>query len=123
MHSVWVGLTLPIMVFLIWGFPAMRRRRIWLGCLVLALVGLSVVAGLDLQQYLAEGGATGDSFRRIVYRIATATDLPLVAIAIGSFVNFLCCFWVTKSSSQQDPESANPEREPQLVEALPEASV
>jgi len=101
----------------------MRSRRIWLACLTLASVGIAVVAGLDLQQYLAKGGATGDSFRRILYKLATATDLPLIAIAIGSLVNFFCCFWVTKSSSQQDPESVNPELEPQLVEALPEASL
>ena len=130
MHSVWVGLTLPIMVFLVWGFSAMRRRRIWLGCLALALVGIAVVAGLDLQQFLAEGGATGDIFRRIVFKIATATDLPLVAIAIGSVANLLlCCFcWRTDSHSQQaDPESASlqPEHqpEPQRVEGLPEASL
>lgn len=81
------------------------------------------MAGLDLQQFLAEGGSTDGIFRRIAFKIVTATDLPLVAIAIGSMVNFLCCFWVTKSSSQQDPESGNPEREAQLVEALPEASL
>jgi len=109
MHSVWLGVALPIMIFLIWGFPVMRSRRIWLGCLALALVGIAVVAGLDLQQYLAKGGEAGESLSRIAFKIATTTDLPLVAISIGSIVNFLCCCFLRTDSHGKpvDPESAS----------------
>jgi len=125
MHSVWLGLTLPIMIFLIWGFPAMRSRRIWSGCLALALVGIGVVAGLDLQQYLATGGEAGESLSRIAFKIVTSTDLPLVAISIGSIVNFLCCCFLRTDSRGQriDPESTSREPEPQGVEGLREAGL
>ncbi len=60
-------------------------------CAGLAVVALAVLAGLDLRQHLAQGGAPSDNFKRVFYRIVTATDFPMVAILVGSIVNLCCC--------------------------------
>ena len=57
--------------------------------------------GLDLRQYLAVGGASADSHMRVIHKIVTSTDLPLVAIWIGSVVNVVCCRWFAASADQE----------------------
>ncbi len=109
MHSVWLGLVVPIMFLLIWAYPVLRARRIWLICLAVVSLVIAGFAGFDLQQYLAGGGATGDSFRRVIYKLVTMTDLPLVALWIGSVVNVLCCSWMSRSGASADSS------EPELV--------
>ena len=87
------------MVFLVWAYPAMRARLIWLICLAITSVAVVGFVGFDLQQYLAGGGVVGDSFRRVCYKIATTTDFPLFAVWIGSVINFFCCRWMSDSSA------------------------
>jgi len=115
MHSVWLGLVVPIMFFLIWGFPQMRARRIWLVCLAVVSALIIGFAGFDLQQYLAGGGASADSFRRVFFKIVTMTDLPLVAAWIGSLINVVACRWMVSSpvdhANDQTADTTEPEPE------------
>ena len=109
MHSVWLGLVVPIMVFLVWAYPALRARRIWLICLVVASLAIAGLIGFDLQQSLARGGKSGASFQQGIYTILTMTDLPLIAFWIGSVVNVLCCSWMSQTTADSgDLEMVEP---------------
>ena len=110
MHSLWLGLVVPIMVFLVWAYPSMRARLIWLICLAVTSLAVVGFLGFDLQQHLAGGGAVGDSFRRLVYKIATMNDFPLFAVWIGSVINIFCCGWMSVlSANSSSPEIVEPE--------------
>lgn len=94
----------------------MRSRRIWLVCLAVASLVIVGFTGFDLQQYLAGGGAVGDSFQRVIYKIVTTADLPLVAVWIGSAINVVGCGWMSGSGLGSSVDSTSPEVvEPELA--------
>ncbi len=89
----------PAMAFLVWAVPATRDPRIWLFCLIVALIGLFGIMAVDVGLFLIGGGKISESFQRAVFAVITSTDFPFVAIAIGSVINE----WVTRRRKSAYP--------------------
>ena len=75
-------------MFVVWTIPKSRNPRIWLICLGVATLGLLGVIGIDLFDYNAFKGPMDKSFNRAVFAVIMSTDWPLVALVIGSIINW-----------------------------------
>ena len=85
MHLIWLSVVLPGMLFVVWAFPDSRRRSIWWLCLAIASLGCVGWVGLDLISYVSGGGK--GPFMRALFALIMSTDVPVVALLIGSVIN------------------------------------
>jgi hypothetical protein len=84
LHGAWLVLLFPPMLWMIRHWPA---RRLWLTGIILTtigVVGLAALAGRDLLIWLSWAPPEYQRYfwQRIVYAIATSTDLPLVQLIV-----------------------------------------
>lgn len=82
-----MSLLVPGMLFVVWAFPESRRQNIWLVSFAIAVLGLVGVIAIDLFGFLADGGEPSQVFVRALFAAITATEMPFVAMAIGSILN------------------------------------
>ncbi len=75
------------MLFVVWAFPESRHRKIWGFCFLLAMLG---VAGIILLDLFSSSGSTAKhgAWLGPMFAVLTATDIPVVALAIGSAINW-----------------------------------
>jgi hypothetical protein len=111
MHLIWLSAVLPAMLFAVWAFPAARDRRIWELCLTVALLGIAVLITLELAGFFPAAGHPHSLLTRLTMLMLTTTDLPVMAFAIGSLLNWTLSNR-TRPSSVARPvetnEAANP---------------
>ncbi|MEM7784974.1 MAG: hypothetical protein AAF623_16615 [Planctomycetota bacterium] len=89
MHLTWIALIVPGMFLIPWASPASRRPLIWKLTGFAAIFTLICWLGIDLLSYLATDGLVGESPMRIIYAVLTLTDVPLLALILGSFLNWI----------------------------------
>lgn len=106
MHMIWLSSVIPGMLFVIWAFPATRRPWIWSLCLGIALLGIVAITGADLAGYLSSGGTPANSFKRLIYTLILSRDIPVVALALGSMLNWLITKFLSRATSQAEAHTA-----------------
>lgn len=89
MHLIWFSIVLPGMLCVVWMLPESRQPWIWGLTFGIAVLGLIGLVGFDLYAFLSGGGKSEDGLRRAVFAILTATEIPFIAMAIGSAINWL----------------------------------
>jgi hypothetical protein len=77
------------MLFVVWAFPESRRPKVWATMLGVALLGILGVIGLDLFSFFSNGGQLADVWMRAIFSVIMSTDIPVVALAVGSVVNWV----------------------------------
>ena len=103
MHLVWMSVFVPGMLFVVWAFPAGRQPNIWSVAFAVAMLGLAGVVGFDLFGYFSQGEALSGGFMRAVFAVITTTDIPLIALAVGS----LACWILTRRKGSSSGRSVN----------------
>ena len=88
MHMIWMSTVIPTLLFVVWAFPATRVPSIWSLCLEIALLGIAVVIGIDLIVFIRGGGQWQHAFMKAVFTVIMNTDIPLLALAMGSVINW-----------------------------------
>jgi hypothetical protein len=88
LHGAWLVLLLPPTVWMMRRWPA---RRLWLTGIALTtigVVGLAALAGRDLLIWFSWTPPAYQRYvvQRILFAIATATDLPLVQLTVVGMV-------------------------------------
>ena len=58
---------MPTIVGMVWFWPVLRARRIWLGLSLLTILGTGIWLGIDLRTFLAGPGTVEQIPRRILY--------------------------------------------------------
>ena len=89
MHLIWLSFVVPGMLCVLWTVPESRQPWIWLISFAIAILGLVGIIGFDLFGFLAGGGNSEHGFMRAVFALIMLTDVPLVALALGSSLNWL----------------------------------
>lgn len=89
MHLIWMSLFVPGMLFVVWAFPQSRQPSIWLISFALAIIGLAAMIGIDLFGFLSDGGQLEHGFMRAVFAVIMETEIPYVALAVGSVANWM----------------------------------
>jgi hypothetical protein len=117
MHMIWLSIVIPSMLFVVWAFPVTRHRSVWSLCLGIAVLGLVGLIGFDLFVFFQQGGQWQHGFMKSVFSLLMNTDVPLVPLALGSFINW----WISGPSVVSSPKddqtvppklSDVPDREP-----------
>jgi hypothetical protein len=85
LHGAWFVLLIPPTVWVTRRWPA---RRLWLTGIILTtsgVTGLATLAGRDLLTWLSWAPPAYQRYfgQRILFAIATATDLPLVQLTVA----------------------------------------
>ena len=89
MHSIWLSVIVPSLLLVVWGFPSTRVMRIWLIGIVISVVGLALVVGMDVNQFIVDGGTASHWWRRAILTTMSAIDIPVIAALIGCSINFV----------------------------------
>ena len=76
------------MLFVVWVFPVTRVPAIWSLCLGIAILGMTVVVGIDLFAFFRGGGQWQHALMRSVFSVIKNTDIPFLALALGSVFNW-----------------------------------
>jgi uncharacterized integral membrane protein len=88
MHLIWLSLVLPAMFLMPWASKKMRLPKLWLAVFASALIGILIYVGIDLAQFFSNQGQANQGTMRVLFAVMSMTELPLIAIAIGSTINW-----------------------------------
>ncbi len=87
MHLIWLGAVLPWMLFVVWSFPQSRRLEVWaysfLGTLAVT------VAWVVIGSFFMGSKTGGLTTRSMFFALITAIDLPIIAVMVGSAINWI----------------------------------
>ena len=102
MHLIWMAIVVPGMFLIPWSSVSSRAPLIWKITGAVSLLGILSWIGIDLTQYLATDTARpSESFQRAAFAVITLTNVPLIAIGVGSVVNWCCCKWLWDGSTER----------------------
>jgi len=91
---------------------------IWMGIAFLALVGVGVMVGLNVNSFIADGSASSkDTIQLTMYSLIRNTDWPMISLLIGSLLNVALCwiFWRSPAkNSNSDVDSEQSDAKPML---------
>lgn len=112
MHSIWLSVLVPSLFLIVWGFPKTRQLKIWLIGIAVSLIGLALMVGSDVNQFLANGGKASHWWRRAILGVLKFIDVPIFAMLVGCCVNLAFSWRSSGSISQDDLSDSNAGPEP-----------